>query len=203
MGADYRQPPTHARGDATHNARMWPPAGWLLAGIVFPLLLAAGLADWACHRATGIARTSGLRENLLHWVMYAEIGIGAAAVAFLEITAAVLLLVAAVFVVHEATVWIDLRTTIPLRKVSPVEQMVHSFQEMLPLASLLLLATMAWDQALAIVGAGPAPADWTLRAKAQPLPWPLLAAGIVATLLFNVVPLAQETAACLVARRKA
>ena len=180
---------------------MGGPAGWLLIHAVFPLWFAAGLADWACHRATRIAATSGLRENLLHWVMFAELGVGSLAVALLEINAGVLLLVLAVFLVHEATVWIDLRFTQPRRLILPIEQMVHSLQEILPLAALLLLAVLAWDQTLAIVGAGAAQADFTLRWKDVPLPLPLLLGGAIAVALVNVLPLAQETAACLRTRR--
>ena len=56
----------------------------LMYGLL-PLWIAAGLADWACHRRTGIERTSGLKENLLHLLMFGEIGVGMAAVALLEI----------------------------------------------------------------------------------------------------------------------
>ncbi len=46
-------------------------AALLLAFVVFPLGVAAGFADWACHRHTNIAWTSGLKENLLHLTMFA------------------------------------------------------------------------------------------------------------------------------------
>jgi hypothetical protein len=178
------------------------PAAWILSAVVFPLLVAAGLADWACHRATRISVTSGLRENLLHWVMFVELGVGTLAVALLEINAGVLLLVLAVFLVHEATVWVDLRFTQPRRVIPPIEQMVHSLQEILPLAALLLLAALAWEQALAIVGAGTEQPDYALRWKDVPLPLPLLLGGAIAVGLLNVLPLAQETAACVRARRR-
>jgi hypothetical protein len=169
--------------------------------VVYPLWVASGLADWACHRATHIAGTSGLRENLLHQVMFAEIGCAITAMALLEVNAAVLLVVAAAFVLHELTVWWDLRVSLPVRTVTGFEQMVHSFQELLPLVSLLLLAVLAWDQALAVVGLGSEPADLRLRWKDDPLPLPVLVAGASAALLFNALPLAQETLACLRAQR--
>ena len=83
---------------------MQEPASLLLMYAVLPLWVAAGLADWFCHRATDIAHTSGLKENLLHLVMFGEIGVGMLAVAFLEIDGAVLLIVLAVFALHELTV---------------------------------------------------------------------------------------------------
>ena len=144
---------------------MQDAAVFLLMYVVFPLWVLAGFADWACHARTGIAVTSGLKENLLHWLMYAEIGVGLAAVAFLEIDAAVLAIVLAVFVVHEATVYWDLDYSTIRRDVGPLEQMVHSFLELLPRVSRLLLAAIAWPQALALVQMGDVAADWSLRVK--------------------------------------
>ena len=167
------------------------PAGLLIAFVVVPLWVATGFADWACHRATRIDRTSGLRENLLHQLMFLQAGIAVTAMALLQVNAAVLAIVGAMFLVHELTVWWDLRVSVPVRAVRPFEQMVHSFQELLPLVSLLLLAVLAWD----------APVDWSLRWKDEPLPPALLAVGALAVALFNALPLAQETLACLRARR--
>lgn len=193
--------PTAAIRAATIDA-MAPPAALLLIVVVFPLWIAAGLADWACHRATRIESTSGLTENLLHWVLLAQAGTAVLAMALLEINAAVLLIFLAAFLLHELTVWLELRYTVPRRNVRPIEQMVHSFEELLPLAALILLGAIAWDQALALVGAGGETADFGLRWKEQPLPPALLLGGTAAVLLFNVLPLAQETAACLRARRR-
>jgi hypothetical protein len=171
----------------------------LLMFAVVPLWIAAGLVDWACHRRTGIERTSGWPESVFHWILFAQGGVVLLAAAFLEVTAGVLLLVSAAFLAHEATAWIELRQVVPLREVRPAEQMVHSFMEILPLAVLALLAVIAWDQARALFGAGVA--DFDLRAKA--LPWPpayLLAAG-ASVLAFNALPLAEEAVRCLRARR--
>jgi hypothetical protein len=171
---------------------MQESAPFILMYLVFPLWVAAGFADWACHRRTRIEQTSGLKENLLHLLMFGEIGAGMAAVALLEINAAVLSFVAAVFVVHELTVYWDLHYTTPLREVGPFEQMVHSFLEILPLLSLALLAVMGWPQAT----------DWSLRAKAEPLPPSYLVAGLLSSALFNALPLLQETWMCWRARRR-
>ena len=181
---------------------MGEPAAILLAGVVFPLWVLSGLADWACHRATGIERTSGLPENLLHWLLFAEVGVGVSALALLEINAAVIAIMAASFAVHELTVAWDLRYTLPKRHVGVPEQMVHSFMEVFPVVALALLAVMAWDQALALVGLGSEPPDWGLRWKPQPLPAWLLLGGAALVGVCNVIPLAQETWACWRARRR-
>jgi hypothetical protein len=173
----------------------------LLMYVVYPLWVASGLADWFCHRATRIAQTSGLRENLLHVLMFAEMGVAVLSMALLEVNAAVLLLVAAAIAVHELTVWIDLRFSVPRREVRPVEQMVHSAQELLPFAALLLLVLMAWDQALALFGLGPGAPDFSLRWKSEPWPLPALLAGLLLAAVANALPLAHETWACWRARR--
>lgn len=176
---------------------------FLLMYVVFPLWVAAGFADWACHRRTGIAVTSGLKENLLHWVMYAEVGLAMVAVALFEIDAAVLAIVLAVFVLHEATVYWDLNYSSMRRDIGPFEQMVHSFLELLPLTALALLAVLAWPQAMALVHAGDVAPDWSLRAKQEPWPVAYLSAALAAGVLFNGVPLMQETLSCLRQRRPA
>lgn len=176
------------------------PVPFILMFLVFPLLVAAGFAEWFCHRRTKIALTSGLKENLMHWLMFAEIAVGVAAVALLEINAAVLLIVLVVFLLHQLTVYWDLHYSTLLRDVGPFEQMVHSFMEILPLLSLALLSLLAWPQAQALVGLGDVPADWSLRLKQQPLPLEYLIAAGVLTVVFNVVPLLHETWSCAWAR---
>jgi hypothetical protein len=160
-------------------------ATFLLMFAVFPLWVAAGFADWACHARTGIAVTSGLKENLLHWLMYAEIGAGMLAVALFEIDAAVLAIVLGVFLVHEATVYWDLDYSTIRRDVGPFEQMVHSFLELLPLLSLALLAVIADTS------------DWSLHIKREPWPLEYVAGALGASVLFNGLPLLQETRSCL------
>lgn len=175
--------------------RMSDAVRLLLMSAVFPLWVAAGLADWACHRASGIERTSGLRENLVHWLMFCQMGLGVLAVALLEVNAAVLLWVAALILLHELTVYLELRYTVARRQVRPIEQVVHSLMEMLPLVALALLAALRWDQVAALWGAGQA--DFGLRAKAQPLPGAYLLGAGAAAFVFNALPLAEETWRCL------
>ena len=158
---------------------------------VVPLWILAGLADWWCHRRTRIEDTSGLRENLFHWVLIAEGGVALLAVALLEINTAVLLVVLASFLVHEATTYIELRYTVPRRNVRPFEQMVHSFMEILPLAMLGLAGVVAWARG-----------DLALRLKPEPWPAAYLAALALAVTACNLVPLAEESWRCVRAARR-
>ena len=193
--AHYPAAPQNAGMNAADAAQA------LLMGVLVPLWIAAGLVDWLCHRRTAIARTSGLRENAFHWALLAQGGLVLAAIALLEINAAVLLLAFAGFLAHELTTYVELRYTVARREVRPVEQMVHSFMELLPLAILCLAAAMQWDQVAALFGDGEP--DFVLEPKAVPWPagWLLATAGAV--LLLNVLPMAEETARCIRGRAAA
>lgn len=160
-----------------------------------PLWIAAGFVDWLCHRATRIQETAGLPENLMHWLMFAQVGAGLLMVAFLEINGLVLVAMLAVFVLHEATVYVELRYVVGRRELRPLEQMVHSFMELLPLVTLALLCVLAANT-LALWWGGHG-LDLAARAKREPWPASYLAAVGAAVLLFNVLPLAEETLRCL------
>jgi hypothetical protein len=168
----------------------------LLMSGVLPLWIVAGLADWWCHRRTHIERTSGLPENLFHWLLFAEAGVGLLAVAVLEVNGALLLLVVAAFLAHELTTFVELRYAVPRRDVRPLEQMIHSFMEILPLLLLGLIAVMAWDR----LAAG-AWREFAPRATRTPWPPAYLAGVAVAVLLLNVLPMAEEALRCWRARR--
>jgi hypothetical protein len=57
---------------------------------LLPLWLAAGFADWLCHRATHIEATTGAKESLIHLLMFAEVSVPLLAAIFLEVNALVI-----------------------------------------------------------------------------------------------------------------
>jgi hypothetical protein len=171
----------------------------LLMGAVIPLWIAAGLADWWCHRRSRIESSSGLPENVFHWILFGEAGVLMLATALLEVNGGVLLLVFAAFLAHEATTYLELAYTVPRRDVRPLEQMIHSFMELLPLVILALLAAMHWDQVRALFEAGTA--DFGLRTKDKPWPVGYLIATAAAVFLFNLLPMAEESLRCLRERK--
>lgn len=118
----------------------------LLVFAVFPLWMLAGVADWLCHRASHIERTSGSPESRFHLALYLQIALPAAAVTFLQVTMPVLLLLAAGVLAHFVTSWADTRYAQGLRFISPFEQRVHAFLEMLPLFALLILGVLSAEQ---------------------------------------------------------
>src|SRR5204862_2301117 len=94
----------------------------LLMYFVLPVWLAAGFADYLCHRAAHIESTSGWKESVLHLLQFAEMGVPVLAALFLEINAGVILLMIVCFVLHEATALWDLSYASATRVVTPIEQ---------------------------------------------------------------------------------
>lgn len=126
----------------------------VLIYFILPLWLAAGFADYLCHRAAYIERTSGVKESLLHLLQFAEIAVPILAALFLEINALIILIMIVRFFVHEATAFWDVSYASQMREISPIEQHVHSFLEMLPLMGLLMVIVLHWDQFLPAVWIG-------------------------------------------------
>lgn len=174
----------------------------VLMGLVVPVWLLAGLADWACHKWQRIERSAGVRESLLHWLMLVEIGVGLVAALLLQVNAAVLALLLACCVAHELTTWWDLAYAAHRRPIPVVEQWVHSLQLVLPWGALTGLAVLHWPQALALAGLGDAAADWGWRPKDPPLPPAYVAAVLTAGALLVALPFAEETLRCWRAGRR-
>jgi hypothetical protein len=164
---------------------------------VLPLWLAAGFADWLCHRASAIERTSGPKESLLHIAQFAEVGLGLLAVLLLEVTTALFALLIACAVLHEATAIWDVRYANRTRRVGPAEQHIHGVLESLPFAAIALLAVAHWP---AFAGVAE-PARWLdFGWKEEPLPAPYLIAVFAGVALFGVLPYAEELQRTLRAR---
>lgn len=175
----------------------------MLMYFVLPLWLAAGFADYLCHRATSIESTAGPKESLLHLLQFTEMAVPTLAAIFLEINALIILVMIVSLVLHQLTAIWDVSYAYRHREVTPIEQHVHGVLEMLPLAALLLIVALHWPQFLALFGAGNEAADFTLRLKQPPLPWLYVTLMLALVLLFEVVPYAEELVRTLRARRSA
>jgi hypothetical protein len=159
---------------------------------VLPLWLAAGFADYLCHRAASIETTSGWKESLLHLLQFGEMAVPTLAAIFLEINALVILTMMLCLLAHEATAIWDVSYAYRKREVTPTEQHIHSFLEMLPLTGLLIVVTLHWQQFLALFGFGIEVADFGLRLKNPPLPWTYVGVILSVVLLFEVLPYLEE-----------
>jgi hypothetical protein len=162
----------------------------LLMYFVLPVWLAAGFADYLCHRASHIERTSGWRESLLHLLQFAEMAVPILAALFLEITSAVILLMIVCLVLHQATAMWDVHYAAATREVRPIEQHVHSVLEMMPLTGLLLVVALHWQAFIALFGF--APLSFAIVPKAEPLPWMYIFSVLGLTLVFEVLPYFEE-----------
>jgi hypothetical protein len=143
----------------------------LLAWGVFPLWLAAGGADWLCHRRSRIEETSGTRESWLHVFAFLQIALPTAAALFLQMTALLIVVIGVAVLAHMATSLLDTSYSQPRRHISPLEQQIHSYLEMLPLFAFAIVAVLhagEWRDPV-----------WRFVARETPLP----AAAISATLL--------------------
>jgi hypothetical protein len=120
----------------------------LLTGLVlyfaFPLWLLAGFIDYLCHRATDIEHTSGVRESRLHVVQYVQILAAAAFTVLFKINLLVVAIVIAIVAAHTFTGARDVFQTAQRRYISPLEQLVHSYLEVLPIVGAALLV-VAWS----------------------------------------------------------
>jgi hypothetical protein len=168
------------------------PMVLILMYFVLPVWLIAGFADWLCHRATHIESTTGAKESLIHLLMFVEVGIPLLAAMFLEINALIIAVMMIVFVLHEATAIWDVRYATTARTVTPIEQHVHSFLEMIPLMGLVSVVSLHWGQFLALFGFGPERARFDLAWKEQQLPVGYIATVMTVILLFELFPYVEE-----------
>src|SRR5262245_23728349 len=168
------------------------PVAAILLCIVLPLWFGAGIADWLCHRATAIERTSGVRESLLHLLQFAEVGAALLLVLLCEINALAFAILLGALALHEATAIWDVRYAARHRRVCPVEQHVHAVLEIMPLTAILLLASLHWPQFVALFGLGAEPARFELAWKTPPLPPALIAAILFAAFALEFLPYAEE-----------
>jgi hypothetical protein len=171
-------------------------AAILLMFVVLPAWMAAGLADYFCHRYSRIEQNSGLKESLLHIVQFGSIGIPVLLALFLEVNAGLFVIFMFCIAAHHAVAFVDVRYANHTRVVAPIEQMVHSFLEILPITAFLLLAVLHWPQLLALFGLGMEPARFAFAKKAVPLPIAYVSAVLGAALLFNLVPYGEEVVRC-------
>jgi hypothetical protein len=164
----------------------------VLMYFVLPVWLAAGFADYLCHRAASIETTSGWKESLLHLLQFGEMAIPVLAAIFLEINALIMIIMIVCLILHEATAIWDVSYAYGRREITPTEQHVHSFLEMLPLMGLLIVATLHWQQFLSLFGLGGESADFAVRLKQPPLPWLYVTVILSVVLLFELLPYLEE-----------
>lgn len=179
----------------------------LTAGLMYglmPVWAAAGVGDWLCHRWQHMEYTAGLGESVLHLLMLLILAPATMAVLLLEINAQVLCWLVAACVAHELAFWWDLAYASRRRQIPPVEQWVHSVQFATPWVGLAGVGLLHRGQAMALLGMAGAPiADWTVRAKQDPVPPDYLVVVLLAGAVLICLPFAEEFWRCVRVRREA
>ncbi|GLY75182.1 diguanylate cyclase [Actinoallomurus iriomotensis] len=192
---------THGPGDVRRTLGVETATRRLLLGGVMPLWLGAGLADWYRHRQTHIETTAGPRESAIHLLMMTETGVPVMLGLFCEVNAGVLLASAGALGLHGATAYWDQAYAEERRRVTPIEQHLHSLLEVVPLMATGFLTALHWDQARALVGGDRRAPRFRLRLKRHdPLSRSTRTGLIAALVLFGALPYAEEMWRCLRAR---
>jgi hypothetical protein len=118
----------------------------LLAFGFYPVWLLAGAGDYLCHRRSNIERTSGYVEGLYHVAQFATIAVIVLWIAFFAASMAVFAIVAASGIAHLLLSYFDVRYTERLRYISPFEQHIHAFLDVIPLAAIAVWVVLEWSQ---------------------------------------------------------
>lgn len=160
--------------------------------VIMPLWLAAGFADWLCHRVQHIETTSGYPESLIHLAMQATLAPAVLAGMFLDINPLVLLIMVAGFVAHEIVSFIDFRFASAHRVIPPIEQRVHDYLTVLPFTAFSFVLVLHWADAMKFLHGGFAPGDWSLRLKSDPLPIAYTVSLLAALILLGPVAFLEE-----------
>lgn len=171
--------------DASIQSLLWG----LLGCVVLPLWLLAGVADYATHARTRIAETSGSHESALHLLQTAEIGVPVLMVLLLQVNALTLAVMILGVAAHTVTAYRDVRYAARLRYISPFEQFVHNFLNVLPLMALAIVIVLHWPAFGTLLAPMDAPpAAWSLQWRDPPFDGGVIAAVLVAAVLFGLVP---------------
>jgi hypothetical protein len=166
-----------------------------------PLWMFMGFADYLCHRATYIERTSGLKESLLHSLMLIEMGIPVVLCLFLEVTPLILVLMIAIFFLHEATALLDIAYAQDKRMIWLIETHIHSYLGVLPFMMGSFVICLNWHQFLTLLGLTSESPRFEFRWKEPQIPlwYHVLMNSLLLVLL--VIPYAEEAWRCYRARR--
>ncbi len=135
---------------------------------IIPFWLTVGFGDYLCHRQTYIERTSGLRESLVHLLMFAEITVPVTVGLHFEITSLVIVIMLIAFVIHEVTALYDIYYAQSRRAIWLIEQHLHSYLAVIPFMVTSFVLCLHWSDFTALFGIGDAPADFGLRWRQQP-----------------------------------
>jgi len=165
--------------------------------VIVPLWMAAGFIDYVQHKRTRIEETAGTKESVLHAAQLAEGGIPVLLALLLDINALIIAIMVVGLLFHEVTALWDVSYASRRRYVSPFEQHVHSFMEVLPFMALSFVTVLYWNQFTSLFGLGPEAARFELRPKSEPLSSLYLGLLLLSIVAFVVLPYGEELWRCV------
>ena len=122
---------------------------WLSAFLVwglYPAWLLAGAGDYLCHRRTDIEHTSGVTESWLHFLQLICVAIPLAVAALLEVNAVTFAVMVAFVLAHSILSLVDVSYTESRRSITPIEQAIHGFMDVLPVVAVALIGVSHWTE---------------------------------------------------------
>lgn len=155
---------------------------------IYPLWLLAGAVDYLCHRRTDIELTSGSVESWFHLLQFLTLLIAIAAGALLEPNALVFGVMVVAVLAHSVLAHLDVSYTDGQRYISPFEQLVHGFMDVLPLVAVAIFGVLHWQE----ISAGLSGASLTLLRADSSRVWLLASFTTLAG-----VPILEELARTL------
>jgi hypothetical protein len=114
--------------------------------VLYPAWLLAGAGDYFAHRRTDIAHTSRSTESWLHLAQLTCIAAAFIAAVLFEITLVLWIWMIAAVLLHSVLAFIDVSYTDGRRYISPFEQHVHGYMDVIPLVAVALLGVASWPQ---------------------------------------------------------
>jgi hypothetical protein len=169
----------------------------ILYGLL-PIWGITGFIDWICHMRTGIERTSGLKESLMHSLMGVQLGIPIVLCLLYRVNALILLLCILAWIAHEVVAHSDVRYATPRRRISIWEVHVHNYMATIPLYLLMLVVIINWSTAVKLLTLDLPAGEFTLQPVDRPHGSPsYLRHYLLFMSVLCVVPYVEENLRCL------
>jgi hypothetical protein len=118
----------------------------LLVWGLYPVWLLAGAADYLCHRRSDIEHTSGSKESWFHLLQFLCLLVALSAAVLLKTNAVVFGVIVAAVLSHSLLSFFDVSYTDGRRYISPIEQQVHGFMDVLPWVATALFGVLHWPE---------------------------------------------------------
>lgn len=121
----------------------------LLLWGIYPLWLLAGAGDYLCHRRTDIEHSSGSGESWFHLLQFLTLLVAFGAALLLEQNAVVFGVMVFAVLTHSVLAHMDVSYTDGRRYISPLEQHIHGFMDVLPLVAVAFSKSWCGHAAIA------------------------------------------------------